>query len=245
MSHTSESTAAADRAWGKQEIMCRTSGVELCAVLEEAGDALGTVVLVHGSGVTCRDGRNGFIASRLVDAGLCVVRLDLLAESEAHDRHNVFDADLQARRLLDVTAWLRSRPDMRGLPLGYLGSGIGASVVLETAGRAPERVSAVVVQGRADAARFWLPRVVAPTLVIADAHPRGETVVGEATYESLGGERKLVRVSTPGHCFAEREAMSQVAHYAQRWFLQHFAVDMARTRARQAAADASAHPGAT
>ena len=100
MPHTIDITAAVDRAWATQEIMCHTSSVDLCAVLEETGDPIGTVVLVHGSGITRHDERNRFIASRLTDAGLCVVRLDLLAESEAHDRHNVFDADLVDRRRL-------------------------------------------------------------------------------------------------------------------------------------------------
>lgn len=235
MRHTRDSggVAGADRAWPAQEIICKAGrGVELCAVIEDARarDALGTIILVHGSGTTRHDAPNRFIARVLADAGFHVMRLDLLAESEAHDRHNVFDADLQAERLLDVTAWLGSRPLMRASPVGYLGTGIGAIVVLETAARAPASVSAIVVQGPTDAARFWLPRVAAPTLVIADANPRGGLSISEGAYHGLSSAKELVRVATPGHCFTEPEAIVQVARHAQQWFVRHFARDATPAR---------------
>jgi hypothetical protein len=90
------------------------------------------------------------------------------------------------------------------------------------------------VQGRADAAAFWLPRVVAPTLVIADASPCSERRIAEDTYDRLGGTKKLVRVATEGHCFSEPDAMAQVARHAQRWFVHHFVREPTRARSLEA-----------
>lgn len=38
-------------------------------------------------------------------------------------RANVFDIELLARRLVDVTGWLADQPDTAALPVGYFGAG--------------------------------------------------------------------------------------------------------------------------
>lgn len=196
--------------------------MQLGAVVKRPSRPLGAVIAVHGSGVTRHDQRSAFIADRLADAGICVMIVDLLSAVEARDRHNVFDADMQAARLIAASKSLRAQAEIAGLPLGYLGSGIGASVVLETAARSPECVSAVVVHGRPDAARFWLTRVRAPTLFIADSSPRGEQRFTADALGQMSGEKALIRVLSPGHCFAEPEVVTQVAEHARRWFVDHF-----------------------
>jgi len=37
----------------------------------------------------------------------------------------VFDIELLARRLVDVTGWLASQPDTAALPVGYFGASTG------------------------------------------------------------------------------------------------------------------------
>src|SRR5690349_8332389 len=58
-------------------------------------NALGVVVVVHGSGVTRRERRNDTVARRLENVGFATLLVDLLEEAETRDRHNVFDVEMQ------------------------------------------------------------------------------------------------------------------------------------------------------
>ena len=78
------------------------------------GGARAIVVFAHGSGSSRHSPRNRFVASVLNEAGLGTLLFDLLTPTEEHDRANVFDIPLLARRLADVTAWLRTQPEGRG-----------------------------------------------------------------------------------------------------------------------------------
>ena len=42
----------------------------------------------------------------------------------------MFDIGLLARRLTDVTVWLRTQPASAGLPVGYFGASTGAAAAL-------------------------------------------------------------------------------------------------------------------
>ncbi|HET9443586.1 MAG TPA: phosphoribosyltransferase, partial [Acidimicrobiales bacterium] len=72
----------------------------------------GLVVFAHGSGSSRLSPRNRSVATVLNHAGLGTLLFDLLTAREEHDRANVFDVDLLAGRLVGVTRWLRSRPDV-------------------------------------------------------------------------------------------------------------------------------------
>ena len=59
----------------------------------------------------------------------------------------MFDIGLLARRLTDVTVWLRTQPATAGLPVGYLGASTGAAAALWAAAE-PGGIAAVVVPRR-------------------------------------------------------------------------------------------------
>ena len=80
----------------------------------------GVVVFAHGSS-SRHSPRNRFVAAILNRAGLSTLLFDLLTPEEDCDRTNVFDIELLARRLVDVTGWLRAQPGTRGLPSGASG----------------------------------------------------------------------------------------------------------------------------
>ena len=88
---------------------------------------------------------------------------DLLTVEEEHDRANVFDIELLAGRLVDVTGWLRAQPGVRGLSVGYFGASTGAAAALWAAAGADGDVAAVVSRGgRPDLAGPKLAAVTAP-----------------------------------------------------------------------------------
>ena len=177
---------------------------------------------MHGSGTTRHDPQNEFVAHRLQRGGLGTLLVDLLEDYETRERHNVFDVDMQAQRLVEVVRWLRAaEPGCERLPTGYFGTGVGAGVVLIAAARAPELVHAVVSRGgRPDTAVEWLPRVKAPTLFIADEAGVVPDWVA-AAHQACTAEKEMVYVASPSHLYKEPEAIEAVAQHAERWFARH------------------------
>ena len=182
----------------------------------------GTVVFAHGSGSSRHSPRNRFVASVLNDGGLATLLVDLLTTHEEHDRANVFDIELLARRLLDVTAWLRTRPETSASPIAYFGASTGAGAALWAAADARADIAAIVSRGgRPDLAAERLDRVRAPTLLIVGG--RDETVLelNRQARARLRCESQLVVVPGATHLFEEPGSLETVAALATGWFLDH------------------------
>ena len=185
--------------------------------------ARGVVVFAHGSGSSRHSPRNRFVAQALVDGGLGTLLLDLLTVDEERDRANVFDVDLLAGRLAEVTQWLRTRPELADLAVGYFGASTGAAAALAAAAEQPGRIAAVVSRGgRPDLAGRRLADVDAPTLLIVGG---ADHVVLELNCEAerlLRCEHELVVVPGATHLFEEPGTLEVVADRARRWFTTHF-----------------------
>ncbi|WP_433427715.1 hypothetical protein [Nonomuraea sp. CA-141351] len=110
-------------------------------------EAAGVVVFVHGSGSSRHSPRNRYVASLLNRAGLGTLLCDLLTVEEEYDRGKVFDIELLAGRLAQVTNWLIDQPQVAGLPVGYFGASTGAAAALSAAAEPGSRVAAVVSRG--------------------------------------------------------------------------------------------------
>jgi putative phosphoribosyl transferase len=207
----------------KHELKIPTAGCRLCAELRMAERPVGIIVLVHGSGVTRHDSLNRFVAASLVRAGFAALLVDLLEDCEAHGRHNVFDVEVQAQRLIAVKDWLRSQPTTRLLDIGYFGTGVGAGVALMAAAKAPQGVGALVARGgRPDTAFHWLPHLKAPTLFIASESGADRDWV-KAAYRATRALKELVHIPGASDSFRERGARETVAQHACRWFSRHLA----------------------
>ena len=112
-------------------VVIRPSGLQgLLAVPETAS---GVVLFAHGSGSGRLSPRNNRVASALREVGLGTLLFDLLTETEAQDRSNVFAIPLLANRLLQATRWLRSSGKAASLPIGYFGASTGAAAALVAA----------------------------------------------------------------------------------------------------------------
>src|SRR5512147_2986511 len=88
------------------DVTISIEGCRLCGELYVPAQATGVVVFAHGSGSSRHSPQNRFVARELQNAGMATLLMDLLDENEAHDRHNVFDIDLQASRLVETAHWL-------------------------------------------------------------------------------------------------------------------------------------------
>jgi putative phosphoribosyl transferase len=117
------------------------------------------VVFAHGSGSSRHSPRNRYVASTLNEAGLGTLLFDLLTPEEELNRANVFDIELLAGRLAQVTRWLATQPHATAAAVGYFGASTGAAAALWAAAEPGSGIVAVVSRGgRPDLA---LPRLSA------------------------------------------------------------------------------------
>lgn len=182
----------------------------------------GIVVFAHGSGSSRHSPRNRYVAEVLNQAGLATLLLDLLTPEEEHNRANVFDIGLLARRLVDVTGWLAAQPDTTALPVGFFGASTGAGAALVAAAHPGVKVQAVVSRGgRPDLAGDALREVHAPTLLIVGGRDEAVLELNRQAQAAIPAPCELVVVPGATHLFEEPGALEQVATLARDWFLGH------------------------
>lgn len=185
--------------------------------------ACGIVVFAHGSGSSRHSPRNRFVADVLNRAGLGTLLFDLLTPAEEADRGHVFDIELLATRLVQVTGWLTSRAEAAGLPVGYFGASTGAAAALWAAAAPSMDIAAVVSRGgRPDLAMPRLDCVRAPTLLIVGSRDPIVLEMNRAAQARLTCENRLHVVPGASHLFAEPGALEVVAGLARDWFSTHF-----------------------
>ena len=184
----------------------------------------GVVLFAHGSGSSRLSPRNNMVASALRESGLGTLLFDLLTDTEAADRRNVFNIPLLAKRLLQATKWLQTTQETASLPIGYFGASTGAAAALVAAAEAGSDIAAVVSRGgRADLAADSLPNVQSPTLLIVGGDDDVVLDLNRQALARLTCEKRLVVVPGAGHLFEEPGALEQVVDHARRWFSTHLA----------------------
>jgi dienelactone hydrolase len=199
-------------------------GVPLDGDLVVPAGARGVVVFAHGSGSSRQSPRNRRVAGQLQDGGFATLLFDLLTlDEERRDAVTAelrFDIALLAQRLAHVTDWVASRPELRGLPVGYFGASTGGAAALVAAALRPRSVHAVVSRGgRPDLAMPYLAQVKAPTLLIVGANDAPVIQMNRTALAHLQvGEKQLAIVPGAGHLFEEPGTLDRVAALARRWF---------------------------
>jgi putative phosphoribosyl transferase len=188
--------------------------------------ATGVVLFAHGSGSGRHSPRNRQVASRLNEAGLGTLLVDLLTPAEGEsDRVSSrfrFDIALLARRLIAAVDWLRGAPEHADT-VGLFGASTGAAAALVAAAARPDDVFAVVSRGgRPDLAGTALPSVRAPVLLIVGGADEFVLELNRRALESIGAaEKRLVVIPGATHLFEEPGALEHVATLAADWFSQH------------------------
>jgi putative phosphoribosyl transferase len=182
----------------------------------------GIVVFAHGGGSSRHSPRNRYVAEVLNRAGLATLLFDLLTPAEERNRANVFDIELLAGRLVDVTRWVASQPDTASLAVGYFGASTGAGAALVAATDPRAKVRAVVSRsGRPDLAGRLLANVVAPTLLIVGGRDEVVLELNRRAEAVMPGKCELTIVPGAAHLFEEPGTLEQVAKLACDWFVDH------------------------
>lgn len=204
------------------EVLVRAGGATVAGHLTVPQQPRGIVVFAHGSGSSRHSPRNRYVAHELESAGLATLLFDLLTPAEERDRANVFDIDLLARRLVDVTHWLRTADDAAGLPVGYFGASTGAGAALRAAADPGVDIVAVVSRGgRPDLAGESLAEVTAPTLLIVGGRDEAVLELNRQAAAAMTAEARIAVVPGATHLFEEPGTLEQVAALAREWFLDH------------------------
>ena len=220
---TARAADAADPPARSEEVEPRAGVVRLAGYLAVPEGARGIVVFVHGSGSSRHSPRNRYVAGVLNDAGLGTLLFDLLTPEEELDRANVFDIGLLARRLAEVTGWLRAQPRAAQAAVGYFGASTGAAAALRAAAEPGAGIAAVVSRGgRPDLARPRLAAVTAPTLLIVGGRDEVVLDLNRRAQVELRCENDLAVVPGATHLFEEPGTLEAVAALARDWFISHF-----------------------
>lgn len=197
--------------------------VQLAGSLAVPAESTGVVVFVHGSGSSRLSPRNQAVAEVLNKHGQATLLFDLLTTPEERHRANVFDIDLLADRLVEVTKWLRMQPEVAGLPIGYFGASTGAAAALVAAAHDGAEVSAVVSRGgRPDLAGAFLPEVRAATLLIVGGNDPVVLDLNRVAKAHLECPSDLVVVPGATHLFEEPGTLAAVSRLATEWFEHEF-----------------------
>ena len=198
--------------------------VRLAGYLTVPMDAAGIVVFAHGSGSSRHSPRNRYVARVLNDAGLGTLLFDLLTPDEELNRANVFDIGLLARRLTQVTGWLRAQAAAARAAVGYFGASTGAAAALWAAAEPGAGIAAVVSRGgRPDLARPRLAAVTAPTLLIVGGEDDVVLDLNRRAQALLRCENHLAVVPGATHLFEEPGTLGAAAALARDWFVRHLA----------------------
>jgi putative phosphoribosyl transferase len=208
-----------------EEVAVYAGPVRLDGHLTVPEVATGLVVFAHGSGSSRHSPRNRYVATVLNQAGLGTLLFDLLTTDEEQDRANVFDIRLLARRLIDVTRWLRAQPHLDALRIGYFGASTGAAAALWAVTETDADIAAVVSRGgRPDLAAPRLAMVTAPTLLIVGG---ADDVVLDLNRHAQAHlqrcESHLTVIPGATHLFEEPGTLQAAAEAARDWFTRHLA----------------------
>ena len=201
-------------------------GVALEGNLLQPKNARGIVVFAHGSGSSRFSSRNRHVASLLRAGNLGTLLLDLLTPEEeaidARTRDLRFNIELLAERLVGTASWLCEQHDCGHLPLGLFGASTGAAAALVAAAAMPNHVRAVVSRGgRPDLAGPYLPRVLAPTLLIVGGNDTPVIPLNQEAADRMTCKKRLEIIPGATHLFEEPGALDRVAELARQWFIEH------------------------
>ncbi|MFH0517947.1 phosphoribosyltransferase family protein [Streptomyces sp. M41] len=215
------------------EVLIPAAGARVGARLVVPDGAPEVVAFAHGSGSGRHSPRNRYVATALNRAGLATLLLDLLTDDEAHDRHNVFDILLLARRLHGASMWLRRET---GLPVAYFGASTGAAAALEAAAISDSEIRSIVSRGgRPDLATpAALTRLRAPTLLIVGSRDTQVLSLNRLAGDRMHCEHRIAVVPGATHLFEEPGTLTTVAELARDWFTAHLGHPTSRTPRRSA-----------
>lgn len=201
-------------------------GFFLLGDLQIPEESVALVIFAYGSGRSRNNPRNLHTAQIFRVHGIGTLICELLSEEEEIEdeatekfRH---DANLLAKRLVDVTRWVARQSETKHLPMGVFGACAGGAAAMIAAAHRSSKVRAVVSRGgRMDLAVKSLPHVKCPTLLIVGEKDTVGMELNREAMAHLECPKQLVEVSGASHLFGEPGKLEEMAELSAEWFREH------------------------
>lgn len=200
--------------------------VHLLGDLQIPEESTTLVIFADGRGRSRHNPRCRHTAQLMRNHGIGTLICELMSESEEMENKEAEDdcnnAELLAKRLIDVTQWAAHQKETGNLRIGYFGACAGAAAALIAANKLKDKVHAVVSRsGRTDLAIDVLARVKCPTLlIVGDDDTVGKELNREAL-KLLRCEKELHEVAGASHLFGEPGKIEEMSELSAKWFLSH------------------------
>jgi putative phosphoribosyl transferase len=194
----------------------------LSARLNLTENPRGLVIIANGDGDHLYDETNGYVARQVATEGFATLVVDLLTPREAAEDAETselrFHQSLLASRLVRVTQWMRGRPALRDVEIGFFASGLCAGAALAAAS-VLDHVRAVVCRGaRVDLVVPQLHSVRAQVLLLVGERDTAHIAASRGAFWLLPDSARLEVVPNAGHLLDDPIALDRVADEAERWF---------------------------
>lgn len=178
-------------------VCVEVAGAKLRGALDVPVAARGLVLFASSRNLGRIDPRQAALARELNQRGLGTLLFDLV---EGGDSASVgSNVDALTERLLGATAWSGKQWGVKGLPIGYVGSGLGSAAALSAAAELGREIGGVASHsGRPDLAVADLGDVRSPTLLVVDAGDSSLVAANAAAAHLLRCPHRLQKVSTRG-----------------------------------------------
>ena len=171
----SDSTSAGNSSRiNEQQVMVSGGTVQLEGILSIPDEARPLLVFAYYRMDSSENTLNNLsmLAAMCRSAGLSTLLVNLLTpEDEELDKTTLFfreNISVLHQRVIGIANWLIANVNTHSVRLGYFGAGICASAILAASAVRPDAVNAIVaVAPSIELVNSYLPRIVAPTLIIA------------------------------------------------------------------------------
>lgn len=208
-------------------------GVTIEGIVTIPAKARAMVLIAHPSAEHRENLSSQYIMDRMHEAGFGTLAVDLLSPVEAGYPHAYFDISLLTQRIEKATFWLRAKPRVAYLPIGYFTEGTGTAAALFAAANLKPEIKALVsCGGRPELAFAALPCVDVPVLFIAGEEDDGVARINQRTANLLSGDFEVEILPGTKNLFDE-PALEEVARLACRWFGRHLQTKRATKKVRR------------
>jgi putative phosphoribosyl transferase len=236
-----DSTSAGDsNRINEQKVMVSGGAVQLEGILSIPDNTHPLIVFVYyrtgSSEITLNN--LSILAAMCQSTGLSTLLVNLLTpEDEELDKTTLFfreNISVLHQRVLGIANWLIANVNTHNIGFGYSGVGVCASAILAASAVRPDAVNAIVaVAPSIELVNSYLPRIVAPTLIIAPERDAQALTMYRTSISAIASDTNLDVVTQarqrglantleiiPGvqNAFENNQSLQKVGELTTGWF---------------------------
>jgi hypothetical protein len=206
-------------ATGIQRGVCvEAAGARLAGEIHLPPDPRGFVLFASSRELMRLDRRQLGLSAALNERGMGTLLFDLVETTD--DAEVERNLEILTERLLEAAEWGSEQWGVEGLPMGFVGSGLGSAAALVVAAALGSEVWAISIHGgRPDLADHGLAKVQAPTLLLADPNDPVESQAADAAAARLCAPHRIRRRRTEAAELGTWQATPAICHWME-WYLE-------------------------